>query len=564
MDNKEQPKKKVKGLSEFLKKWDKEKAVSNITQELRRTLDTCGTKSDEEFAKDLRQTYKTFIEHKTEVPEDFKKQFAVFIGTKELGTKADSVTKPSTGATGNDAGNITEAKKIDSQRSTSNPSSGDGDTGSGKKEEGPKPLTSSSSPIISTHKNKKLEEEIEKLKKELAEEQKKFQDQKRKAEQREKELNEKEEQIKKDLNQKAELQKRYDDLNKQYGDAVNRLKEREEMVHKIEAQLNKYASEEGRLKEENSELMKAQESMKNEIHAYKEEVDELFKERHALQKQEKSLNRELDALKQAMATEKRKSDESIRTLIKERDDLRDRFSKVAGAKLSDENSDIADLSDPNRAMKLSEKFGQLYDDEWTNAFEALTDDKIGINQKEAIRMLLNFLQDCLGYCEMVKKSQLDILNNVFLHPIQSAKIAASDGMQGMRERARIASKEEKALRELRRQITVQPGIIEEVKQAFLVEVKSWEKKGVEKKHVDSCLPYLQKCAELCWLIALHEPPLFVKFDFKPGEKIDQNVYSVYSTSGTKMDFLVWPPLYNGENGGLLSKGTAEPVKSVKK
>lgn len=70
-----------------------------------------------------------------------------------------------------------------------------------------------------------------------------------------------------------------------------------------------------------------------------------------------------------------------------------RFSKVAGAKLSDDNSDIADLSDPNRAMKLSERFGQLYDDEWTNAFEALTDkDQLGMHHKEAIRMLLLFLQ----------------------------------------------------------------------------------------------------------------------------------------------------------------------------
>jgi hypothetical protein len=39
---------------------------------------------------------------------------------------------------------------------------------------------------------------------------------------------------------------------------------------------------------------------------------------------------------------------------------------------------------------------------------------------------------------------------------------------------------------------------------------------------------------------------------------------VYSQSGQTIDFLVWPPLYNGKDGGLLSKGVAEPVKVVSK
>lgn len=38
----------------------------------------------------------------------------------------------------------------------------------------------------------------------------------------------------------------------------------------------------------------------------------------------------------------------------------------------------------------------------------------------------------------------------------------------MREMPRIASKEEKTLKELRKQITVQPGVIEEVKQVDIL------------------------------------------------------------------------------------------------
>ncbi|KAL3880728.1 hypothetical protein ACJMK2_032945 [Sinanodonta woodiana] len=35
------------------------------------------------------------------------------------------------------------------------------------------------------------------------------------------------------------------------------------------------------------------------------------------------------------------------------------------------NPDIADLSDPNRPLKLSDEFGELYCNEWTDALEYL-------------------------------------------------------------------------------------------------------------------------------------------------------------------------------------------------
>lgn len=222
-------------------------------------------------------------------------------------------------------------------------------------------------------------------------------------------------------------------------------------------------------------------------------------------------------------------------------------------------------------MKLAEKYGQLYDDEWTNAFEALTDSdkKICLQQKDAIDTLLNLLKECLEFCKSVKDSHLDTLANVFLHPVQNSQFAAKEGfqnIQGKKEQPRITSKDDKMLRELRRQITVQPAVIEQVKQAFLVKVNSLdkEKKSLDKKSIEACAPYLLKCAELCWLIVLHDPPLFVKFDVKQGEKLDPNIFSVYSLSGDTIDFLVWPPLFNGESGGLLGKGTAEPQRTVKK
>ena len=40
---------------------------------------------------------------------------------------------------------------------------------------------------------------------------------------------------------------------------------------------------------------------------------------------------------------------------------------MAGDKLTKGNPAITDLGDPNRPMKISEKYGGLYDNEWTDA-----------------------------------------------------------------------------------------------------------------------------------------------------------------------------------------------------
>jgi len=47
---------------------------------------------------------------------------------------------------------------------------------------------------------------------------------------------------------------------------------------------------------------------------------------------------------------------------------------MAGDKLTKGNPAIADLGDPNRPMKIAEKYGELYDNEWTDAMDYLDDD----------------------------------------------------------------------------------------------------------------------------------------------------------------------------------------------
>ena len=68
-----------------------------------------------------------------------------------------------------------------------------------------------------------------------------------------------------------------------------------------------------------------------------------------------------------------------------------RLSAMASAQLTDGNPAITDLSDVNRPTKIAEKFSELYDNEWTDAFEALTS-QYHMSEKEAVDTLLRILK----------------------------------------------------------------------------------------------------------------------------------------------------------------------------
>ncbi|KAL4230360.1 hypothetical protein ACF0H5_010743 [Mactra antiquata] len=333
------------------------------------------------------------------------------------------------------------------------------------------------------------------------------------------------------------------------------------MIQQFEMQMELYNLDYNELQkklkasEERFELQR--ENFKQYINELQEKLNASEKKCQNLSGQVKREQKTNEFMKADHEDEIRKINSQIKDLIAERDDLKHRFRKLAGDKLTDQSPDIADLSDPYRAMKLSDKFGELYDDQWTDAFEALQ--KTKKNTREAIDILLNALQRCEDFFKRLREDQMDSLTNILLYPSQNISKIGTDARKrvgGLKEHERITSADKKAMRELRRQVGVSDGVLEEVKQIFIMETKSWD----EKKLLESCIPYLQKCAELCWLMVTHDPPLYMKIDVKQGDPMDLNIYNRYSSNGSFIDFLVWPALFNEKDGGLLSKGTVEPLE----
>lgn len=64
-----------------------------------------------------------------------------------------------------------------------------------------------------------------------------------------------------------------------------------------------------------------------------------------------------------------------------------RLSKLAGAKLKDNNPNITDLSDPNTPMKIIEHFNEIYDKEWTSSLDILCNE-CKMEENDAIQTML--------------------------------------------------------------------------------------------------------------------------------------------------------------------------------
>ncbi|CAC5416661.1 unnamed protein product [Mytilus coruscus] len=105
-------------------------------------------------------------------------------------------------------------------------------------------------------------------------------------------------------------------------------------------------------------------------------------------------------------------DKLIQTLLLQKDELQSRLSSIAGEKLTKGNPAITDLGDPNRPMKISERYGELYDNEWTDAMVKVDHIKPQFPDLEKseleeiiVRHLYRTLLFCYQECKIISLKQ---------------------------------------------------------------------------------------------------------------------------------------------------------------
>ena len=74
------------------------------------------------------------------------------------------------------------------------------------------------------------------------------------------------------------------------------------------------------------------------------------------------------------------------------------------------------------------------------------------------------------------------------------------------------------------------------------------------------LVFVKKCSELCLMMGLKDPPLYIDFMKKgmPNQTLfNAEQYKAYTRKGKYLQYVVWPCLFLEKDGPLLSKGTAQ-------
>ena len=77
---------------------------------------------------------------------------------------------------------------------------------------------------------------------------------------------------------------------------------------------------------------------------------------------------------------------------------------MTSSRLRDNNPNLTDLSDPHRPSKIGEMFSELYDNEWTSAYDELcrsTTEVEAIRQLNALVMVSFFCTEIMTLCASV-------------------------------------------------------------------------------------------------------------------------------------------------------------------
>lgn len=224
-----------------------------------------------------------------------------------------------------------------------------------------------------------------------------------------------------------------------------------------------------------------------------------------------------------------------------------RLSELASVRLKHNNPCIADLSDPNRASKLAEKLSELYDNQWTDVFEATTKHKKHIDHKDTAICLRKILMYCYNQCS---KCAQDQRKNLLYQLTLSKSDNPSPSLQlRIKEFQKLASPY--TLTHV--QSIVCKGIVTKEELQLVIT----NEKLLSKPPVKS---YVELCTEITWLMQILDPPAVLDMSNIP------NNYKSYTIIGPYIDYVLWPAMLLSETGPLVIKGVAQfkKINSVNK
>ncbi|XP_053400476.1 uncharacterized protein LOC123558245 [Mercenaria mercenaria] len=313
------------------------------------------------------------------------------------------------------------------------------------------------------------------------------------------------------------------------------LEEKTNLLQRNESAYNKLYSEYTDLQSNMNTLEKELTRIKANMDIYKNSLEEERKRKALILEEMKGLKIQRDEcqkIKDTLQKDKIKLEAEVTESKK-------RLSRMMGNKLSDNNPDIADLSDKNRPTKLAEKYSELYDNEWTDAFEVVG----GSDEITGINMLLKLLQDVNSFCSNLAETHTAEIRTAVLMSYNKKKQPSQYFSKLLKDFRKVTAEE----------------ATERVLEIYIENLQSMDAAAYRLAQHENVQPFLRECVELCWLMSVQDPPIVIGYHKNQNrtEKFDTAVFKPYTQTGVYFDYLVWPPLYLHENGPLLAKGVAQ-------
>ncbi|XP_060582833.1 uveal autoantigen with coiled-coil domains and ankyrin repeats-like [Ruditapes philippinarum] len=339
-----------------------------------------------------------------------------------------------------------------------------------------------------------------------------------------------------------ELNKRCEKLQKKIKDGEKLQMQIYEQAEVQQGVLRQVSKRESKLIKENEMQKKKIQQLQNEQHLRKEQTinPEKYRQSRKIGNTTDEEKAEMD-LRKKMARLKEELEHALRKLQETEIELAEtktRLSKTMGDRLTDNNPNIADLSDRNRPTKLAEKFAELYDNQWTDAFDVL--EKHYQNEEYVIEALLQILQDIMTFCWEKANTQMKNLG-------LELKLAGRD------DKGDITVDVRKLLKECRKVVGLTTvGNLQRMYQSHLEQCPNKQVKAALKVG-----KFTAECVEICWFMVIQDPPVVFAPLLSRGENFNNDYYKPYTISGPKVDYAVWPPLLLHEGGPILAKGVAQ-------
>ncbi|XP_053399564.1 uncharacterized protein LOC128557054 [Mercenaria mercenaria] len=247
------------------------------------------------------------------------------------------------------------------------------------------------------------------------------------------------------------------------------------------------------------------------------------------------------------------------TMRKHIDELKTRLSTFTGRKMVEGNPDIAVLSDPFRPTQLAEQFREIYDEEWTHAFEEL--DMVSHDEGKIIDVITGLIKEIEKLCSYTSTQQILAMEKSCTEEIVNPKVAIQKhqgSLKGKTPSEMNSSQKDttnKMIHDLRKSmgaLSVRP-LIQIFEEKWMKPMRQDKKLPSTSKDTDK---FVEKAFGIIWLMKIQNPHMEFKWQ-RRDETIDRERFIFYTKRGDKVGQTVWPAVLLHEDGPLMSKGLVQ-------